>query len=198
MGLSTLVHIGVIVFNWLFQWYPRKHKHQKNSGKTGRVFSFAIIAIVFIFGVMNAGILLSASINDRHSTTIVVGSLIRKAVAYSHKYRITFVTKVHSFNNGQTLSSEQVATTTDVSLSGILPTISCQKSFSELEETYDGSVVDYLNANFVNSSYDDREVLAHELGISDYNGMYEDNKLLFLKLFIKNSKLQVSDTACEV
>ena len=50
------------------------------------------------------------------------------------------------------------------------------------------SVVDFLNANKIDSSFKARTVLAHEAGIKNYRGRYGDNGVLLNYLISKYSK----------
>jgi hypothetical protein len=68
IGLSVLVHVGIIFVYWLFSWVPKKEIRFRKSTVLTRIASTGIIVAIFAIVIIPSGLFMKAIIIDKHSS----------------------------------------------------------------------------------------------------------------------------------
>lgn len=183
VGLSVLIHVILILVYKIFRLKPRKYVavREKTFGVRGNItYGFSLIITTVIFGVAftSAEILVKNSLNDKNSTVQLI----------SREYTLL----------SMYLKAKAVVTpiirTNDALAEPATPTIDCQQRFSELTGAYNNSLIQYLNAKGLSSSFTDRKNLAKWYWVQNYQGSYEQNLELFKIILIQLNELPPDDS----
>ncbi len=175
IGLSVLIHVSIIVINKLLRRIPGEKETTplvKTSTRKTIAYTSLIIAAVFAFVLINAGILVRASLTDSHST-----------VRYVNNY----------FNDEDHLPlafAEQEKEVTEK------PVENCPRVRAYLLNTFNGSLSKYLVAKGKDGAFEARNTLATEYGINKYIGTTAQNHELLTKLFLQDDK-ELAETICK-
>ncbi len=181
VGLSVLIHAGIITVNRiLYKFKTPSRVIADGTSKIARAFAFFIIVGVFSVVTTNAFFLIKASIDDSHSVFVLTEKYINK------------LDTVRTVTPPLTFQASQLARVTYN-----FTTETCPQQFKNLSKIYDGSLVVYLKAKNMPTSYYDRAMLAYRYGIGAYFGEIEQNLLIFAKIARENGDLpELGSMAC--
>ncbi len=175
IGLSVLIHISIIVINKLLRRVPGENETTpivKNSTRKSIAYASLIIASVFTFVFINAGILIRASLTDSHSTVRFVNNYFND----EDHLPLAFAEQ----------KNEVVET----------PAESCPRVRAYLLNTYDGSLSKYLVSKGKDGAFPARSALASTYGINKYNGTTMQNHELLTKVFLQDDKT-LAESICK-
>ena len=175
IGLSLIIHLGIILMYKLFNLYNREGKYKPSlSDKMLRVVGLGIISAVFMVVATNAVILLRASVKDRHSVV--------------HFIENHFIITRHTALAQSILDSKQKNNSSEIGASGKLAVVNCVELFQTEAQAYKYSVVNYLHSQGYPYSFIERQRLASGFNMIEYRGTTQQNYELLFNLFKKNSK----------
>jgi hypothetical protein len=82
IGISVLVHIGIIIGYHFFRWAPvaRALKPERVSALV-RAFGVGIIGVVFAVILTSATVLVRASVVDKHSSILFMDAMVKDTYA---------------------------------------------------------------------------------------------------------------------
>jgi hypothetical protein len=142
------------------------------------VLAYSIFLIMTLFIVVSAGLIVRASVVDKHSL-----------VHFVQDYGTTPESNIALAQGSGNPATQPVLGHFPEIRASVSLSETCSKLLKVRTAAYRGSVVNYLHENGRPYSFSERQRLAHELGIADYHGTEQQNEILLQKLFVRFNEI---------
>lgn len=229
IGLSVLIHFIAIIVGLISKLIHKgkKRKLKKTHSLSSNLISIPIVIMVFTVIMIGAGEMIKLCLNDSHSTLLIAkkqAEIIALALAqpsYQESLQENIANAYPSATDNMTSKEKMLVLRRDeVSNSplggkDILGTMitradtsddnynnaqdDCQIDFYNFAAGNRWSIVNYLDAKDIDPSFENREKIAAEFGMADYEGTREQNMELLEKLFLKDVENRLANgTFCKL
>jgi hypothetical protein len=181
-GLSVFIHVCIIGIGMLLALAPLKRKKRKQEIPkryiVTNILAVAVSASSFVYVSLNDG---------RSSYKLITNYISSKTAALP-----VVILSIDLGDEGVYLPVAEATTTNYVSL------IDCLMEVERLSKEYGGSVVNYLNAQGEDYTFEFRKILADEYGVEDYRGTEEQNITLLENMLLNEVVASSDREACKI
>ncbi|PKM88470.1 hypothetical protein CVU83_01685 [Candidatus Falkowbacteria bacterium HGW-Falkowbacteria-2] len=205
IGLSVLVHLIVLIISGLRRLFRSKKKNRRIAARERRSRSPALvsrflgmmipltISVVIFSGAFK---LVELALKNRFSSI----HLAQQYIAATRAEESAADASADESPNRSLASLIGPAMTKDVGpLETGTSSFNCLPLFNHFAVEYDWSVVNYLAAKGQPHSLADRQALADQLGVSDYDGSNAKNTELFKALYLESNDENIANiNACDL
>ncbi len=180
IGLSVLVHIGIILWHKIFDVTSNfRALTVQKATRTLRFGISTIIVLIFAVILTSAIGLVRAGVNDKYSNI----NLVEQFVGYVQNYNFHDSTKVVLAQDDKViLSSTFVSPPKSVTSAASSTLVNNCANSSATTVNYSNSLVNFLISNKRDHSFKSRSYLASTYGIKSYNGTSKQNLFILQKL----------------
>lgn len=223
IGLSVLIHFIAIIVGLIRRLIhgKKRRKLKKTHAISSNLISVPIVIIVFTIILLGAGEMIKLSLQEEHSTVAIARKQVDNIIlalaepsyeqylqenidnAYpSNPDNFTTKDKILALREGEASKGVLGAMISRVEASNNYYNNAqddCQIDFYNFAAGNQWSIVNYLDAKGVDPSFENREKMAAEFGIIDYEGTREQNMEMLERLFLRDVENRLSNgTACKL